>query len=279
MTSTTPRQLFLLADHLKLSLLERQRAATLNLDASKQDSHISRSLTQLREGIASLEAEQQAHASTQDSSDDLDRLRRQYDHLAAQFYAPTTKMSPQLKEANVEGLEEDFAAAQTRPKTRVMGGNKSVRFRDNPTQSSYRDEPSQEDKADEANRAALFASQNQSQDDSRYQDDPADQSQLDNQQIHTYHKQVLQDQDAQLDVLGQSIGRQRVLGIQMGDELDEQAEMIGDVESGVDRHMSGLDRARRRLGGVAMGSRGGNWQWILIGVLVVVLVLLLIVFK
>lgn len=36
--------------------------------------------------------------------------------------------------------------------------------------------------------------------------------------------------------IGQSIGRQRILGMQMGDELDEQNELLTDIESGVDRH-------------------------------------------
>jgi hypothetical protein len=52
-----PPQLFLLADHIKLSLLERQRAISLNLEPSAQDGSISRSLESLREGIEATEAE------------------------------------------------------------------------------------------------------------------------------------------------------------------------------------------------------------------------------
>jgi syntaxin 8 len=59
-----PNQLYLLADHIKLSLLERQRAQSLQLDNdgnddgnNPQDGHISRSLDQLRDGVASLEQE------------------------------------------------------------------------------------------------------------------------------------------------------------------------------------------------------------------------------
>ena len=48
-------QLFLLADHIKLSLLERQRASSLNIDSTSQDGHISRSLEQFRAGLESLE--------------------------------------------------------------------------------------------------------------------------------------------------------------------------------------------------------------------------------
>jgi syntaxin 8 len=54
-----PNQLFLLADHVKLSLLERQRAQSLNLDADdSRDGHIARSLEQFREGLDSLKEEE-----------------------------------------------------------------------------------------------------------------------------------------------------------------------------------------------------------------------------
>lgn len=60
---SNPNQLFLLADHIKLSLLERQRAQSLHLDddggdgGNPQDGHISRSLDQFRDGVASLQEE------------------------------------------------------------------------------------------------------------------------------------------------------------------------------------------------------------------------------
>ena len=54
---SSAEQLFLLADHVKLSLLERQRAQGLGLDGDSQDGHISRSLDQFRTGLTSLEKE------------------------------------------------------------------------------------------------------------------------------------------------------------------------------------------------------------------------------
>ena len=58
---SNPNQLFLLADHVKLSLLERQRAHSLNLGdhgaGDAQDGHISRSLDQFRDGLATLNEE------------------------------------------------------------------------------------------------------------------------------------------------------------------------------------------------------------------------------
>jgi syntaxin 8 len=52
-----PNQYFLLADHIKLSLLERQRAIALNLEPTSQDGHISRSLESLREGVEAISKE------------------------------------------------------------------------------------------------------------------------------------------------------------------------------------------------------------------------------
>ena len=52
---SNPSQLFLLADHIKLSLLERQRAVSLELEPNSQDGEISRSLESLREGLEAVE--------------------------------------------------------------------------------------------------------------------------------------------------------------------------------------------------------------------------------
>lgn len=59
-------QLFLLADHIKLSLLERQRAISLKLEPNAQDGQISRSLNSLREGIEAAEREQSRLEETDD---------------------------------------------------------------------------------------------------------------------------------------------------------------------------------------------------------------------
>ena len=55
-TASVPN-LYLLIDHLKLSLLERQRAISLNLDPNSNDGQISRSLDQLQSGISALESQ------------------------------------------------------------------------------------------------------------------------------------------------------------------------------------------------------------------------------
>ncbi|KAF2735440.1 SNARE complex subunit [Polyplosphaeria fusca] len=263
MSTTNPPQLFLLADHIKLSLLERQRAISLNLSPNSQDGQISRSLDQLRSGIDSLESQ------VQDVPDDsitsqLPRLRSQLSDLTSQFAGPSsTPTSPTLTSPNNPSLTSDFAAAQKKPRPT----SKSVRFSDNPSSTAA---PAVDD---DPNRAELFP----------YRDDPADagysdQSSMSNQQIHEYHSQVIREQDDQLDRLGESIGRQRELSMQMGDELEGQAMLLDEVEEGVDRHQAQFHRARGRLERIGRKAKE-NWSLTVIVVLIIILVLLIVITK
>lgn len=206
------------------------------------------------------------------NTDDAVQLRRQYNELSLQLSTPSlTTTSPNLQTPNNPSLTPDFASARTtkpasslrRPdsSSATTGPNpKNVRFRDaSPTTT--------------AARAALLP----------YQDDPdtdtpPDHSALDNQQIHAYHSRVMAEQDRALDVLGASVGRQRELSIQIGDELDEQVQMLGDTEERVDRYQTRLDGARDRLGRVARRAKD-NMQLTVIFILIIVLVLLIVILK
>ncbi|EOD43687.1 Snare complex subunit [Neofusicoccum parvum] len=281
MATANPAQLFLLADHIKLSLLERQRAVSLNLSPNSQDGQISRSLESLSSGIDALDAQlsqnpdesvshsPSASTSTPSLQDQASRLRSQYDDLTTQFRTTGAAVAANssLSSPNNPSLSADFAAATTAPAAR--SGNapkKAVRFTDASSDDSY-------DAEANANRAALFP----------YRDDPdedsvPDQSGLDNQQIHAYHRQVIEQQDEQLDRLGESIGRQRELSIQIGDELEGHVMLLDEVDESVDRHQSQLDRAGKRLQRVGRRARE-NWSMTLIVVLIVILVLLIIITK
>jgi syntaxin 8 len=254
MASSNPTQLFLLADHIKLSLLERSRAIAMNLPASAQDNQIARSLDSLDAGISSLEAADADPLIPAVDREQVTRLRQQCGTLQHEFQQGTAKVG----KMNDEALVADARAA-----SRVPG--KAVRFRDN--------EAEVEDPVAAANRASLFP----------YRDDPddqdvPDQSHLDNQQIHQYHQNVISEQDEHLDRLGRSIGRTRDLSIAIGDELDGQVELLGEVDEGVDRHQSQLDGATRRLNTVAKRARE-NWGVVTIVTLVLILVCLIIITK
>ncbi|RMZ88572.1 hypothetical protein DV736_g4204, partial [Chaetothyriales sp. CBS 134916] len=279
-----PSQLFLTADHIKLSLLERQRAISLNLDPNPaQESNISRSLESLREGIESI-------AATSTDADVVSNLRSQYQDLSRQFHGESsTTADSTISSPNNAALEQDFAHAQSRtsqegrPSKQVLqplrqssmrgkdslaASNKNVRFRDDPSQDSL-------DEQDEANRASLFQHRYTDEEQANTPDPTAE---MTNQQIHAYHQQVLMEQDDQLDSLSESIGRQRHLAMQVGDELEGQIALLDDVDRGVDRHQTRLDGARRRLKGVGDKAKA-NWGMTTIIVLIVILVLLIVVLK
>ncbi|KAM0549095.1 hypothetical protein ACHAPJ_009550 [Fusarium lateritium] len=262
---SSANQLFLLADHIKLSLLERQRAKNLNIEGDSQDGHISRSFDQFRDGLATLREEEQRLTLEGDSTgasnllDNITSLQKQLDDLTTQFQGhPSSSATETLTHPNSEELADDFEhATSTSPTSRKP---KTVRFSDTPSSPSaelfgrYRDDPT---------------------DSAGYQDEAQD---MNNQQIHQYHAQILEQQDEQLDRLGESIGRQRELSMQIGDELDSHVAMLDEVEAVTDRHQSRLDRASRMLGKVARGA-GENKQMTTIVVLIIILVLLIAILK
>ena len=276
---SNPSQLFLLADHIKLSLLERQRAISLKLDPNpSQDSNIARSLESFREGIESL-------SSRSSDTELILQLRSQYQDLSRQFHGESSSTADDtVSSPNNPSLQNDFAHAQSRPSQDAqrppnqrqssmkgkdaMSASKNVRFRDDPSQESL-------DEQDEANRASLFPQRYTDEEISETPDPTADMS---NQQIHSYHQQVLQEQDDQLDTLGESIGRQRHLAMQVGDELEGQVALLDEVDRGVDRHQGRLDGAKRRLKGVSEKAKA-NWGMTTIIILIVVLVLLIVILK
>lgn len=294
-----PSQLLLLADHIKLSLLERQRAISLNLEPNSQDGHISRSLESLREGLEGIEKERRRLEERGDSSasnlkDQEIRLKRQYDDLTSQFQGfPTALSSQSVSQPNDPSLSSTFSHATTTtttdrprivpssssflkrsPNPGVPNASKSVRFSDNPTISSSPTTQKTHDDL-ETTRAGLFPYRDDPEDEARV---PNDQGELNNEQVHTYHTQVLREQDEQLDRLGESIGRQRELSIQIGDELDSQVQLLDEVDEHVERHQTRLDGARKSLGVVARRAKD-NVQLTVIFVLIVVLVLLIAILK
>jgi len=280
-----PNQYFLLADHIKLSLLERQRAISLNLEPTSQDGHISRSLDSLREGLESVTNERIRLEEAGETSASLTmqetehKLQIQYNDLASQFRGtPTDTTASTMSHPNDPSLSSDFTRASERPRItssssflkKSLRGTDSAAATNSPKSVRFSDAPIIQDE-DEA-RNALFP----------YRDDPTsgppDQSHLDNQQIHTYHSQVLADQDEALDRLGESIGRQRELSIQIGDELDEHVQMLDEADGHVERHTTTLNKARKNLGTVARKAKD-NMQLTIILILIIILVLLIIILK
>ncbi|KAK7949074.1 T-complex protein 1 subunit beta [Apiospora aurea] len=283
-------QLFLLADHIKLSLLERKRAQSLDIDAGSKDGAISQSLDQFRDGLTALDQEQKRLEEAGDEEgaltigDNLPGLKQQYDDLTAQFhgFSSTTTQST-LTHPNDPTLASDFDHATTlpkpgssaggasRPKAGQRNSSKTVRFSDNPSASGP------QSSSDPELEAQLFGNR-------RYRDEPDNEGYRDeaddmtNTQIHAYHQQIMDQQDQQLDALGTSIARQRELSMQIGDELDDQVAMLDDVDEAVDRHQGRIDRARGHVGRITR-SASDNKQLMAIVILIIVLILLIALIK
>lgn len=267
----SPSQLFLLADHIKLSLLERQRAISLSLEPNSQDGEISRSLESLREGIEGAETEQARLEEANDNEaadwkDQLDHLRTQFRGLLSQFHGENASSST-LNAPNDPALASDFARATK------MSPDLKQPVPQHPQSKSVRFMTSATDEDEDPNRRNLFQP---------YRDSPSppgiDQSDMDNQQIHQYHSQVIRDQDEQLDRLGESIGRQHQLSIEIGDELDGHVTLLDEVDGDVERHQGRLNGARRRLDRVRR-SAGDNWSLMTIIGLIIILIILIVILK
>ncbi|GAM34833.1 SNARE complex subunit [Talaromyces pinophilus] len=269
---SNPTQLFLLADHIKLSLLERQRAISLNLEPNTQDGEISRSLESFRESLERLE---NVNNIDDDTQEQISALRTQCDDFASQFYGNSEGTSDATKVPNDPSLGPDFAHA-------TRGTNLQQPIPQHPISKSVRFTDADDDDDDaeyNSNRAALLQP---------YRDDPnstreegrayLDTNNLDNQQIHAHHQRILSEQDAQLDTLGESIGRQHQLSIQIGDELEGHIALLDDVDEHVDRHQGRLNNARRRLDKIRRKA-GDNWSMMTIVGLIIVLVILIVILK
>ncbi|KKA28334.1 hypothetical protein TD95_004919 [Thielaviopsis punctulata] len=251
---------FILADHIKLALLERQRAssalaasaaaaggAPAGDEVDAQDGHIAQSLEQLAHGVAALrDDEQRLRASgradeADEIADALPALAKHLDTLTSQFHrftAPSPAASPAPSPAPVSAP--------------------AVRFRDSSPQL-FSDYPPADDDDGTAG----------------YRDAVAD---MDNVQMLAYHDRVLEEQDDHLDRLGESISRQRELSMRIGDELDAHIDLLDDTEGLVDRHQSRLDRARRSLGRIAEGEENSRGMMTIV-ILIIILLLLIAVFK
>jgi len=273
-----PTQLYLVVDHIKLSLLERQRAISLDLEPNAQDGEISRALESLREGIESIEAEQSRLADSHDSAgaaalkDQLGPLRAQYQDLSSQFHGPGSTSATSPTQGSSSGANQPPSAKSPDLKQPVPQHppSKSVRFMDNSAAAAaVQDEI---DAEEDRNRRNLFQP---------YRDEPSpspDQSGMSNQQIHDHHAQTMREQDDQLDRLGESIGRQHELSIQIGDELDGHVALLDGMDGDVERHQTRLDGARRRLDRFRRKA-GDNWSMMTIVGLIIILVILIVILK
>ncbi|KAK9370207.1 hypothetical protein V1509DRAFT_617046 [Lipomyces kononenkoae] len=242
-TSPTASRLLVLADNTLVSVLERNRLKSLDLEPSaSEEADIQRNLLALRDGITTLDKEQST-AETDSSvssralksrEDALIRLQTQFDKLVsllqdgqadtilAQLSTPRPSRSSLVYPSN----NDEYSASRSRllnssnprPKT-----PKTVRFSDNLIDMQPVTPDPLSIAADEARNSA------------------------NNSEVLLLQQRIMQQQDDSLDRLSESISRQRELSIQIGDELDSHIELLGEVDRLVDWGQHRLDGARKRL--------------------------------
>ncbi|KAG6331618.1 hypothetical protein ID866_7472 [Astraeus odoratus] len=110
-----------------------------------------------------------------------------------------------------------------------------------------------------------------------YTDDP-DPSELDDGGILLQQRQMMEAQDAHLDQLSSSIGRQHHISLQINDELEVQTGLLDVLDTELDGTDARMRSARRRLERFARGARE-NGSTVTIVMLIIVLLILIVIFK
>ncbi|KAI9301790.1 hypothetical protein BJ944DRAFT_270955 [Cunninghamella echinulata] len=106
---------------------------------------------------------------------------------------------------------------------------------------------------------------------SRYED--ADPDTLENEQILQLQQRIIDDQDTNLDHLSIAIGRQRELGLLIGDELDNHMELIDETEMLANRTDERLRKAKKKLDYVGRRVKDNKSVCIVIALIFVFFVL------
>jgi regulator of vacuolar morphogenesis len=71
---------------------------------------------------------------------------------------------------------------------------------------------------------------------------------LDNEGVQQLQKQIIRDQDLDVEELAKIVRRQKDMGIAINEELEDQIKMLERVDEDVDRVKGKIDIAKRRIG-------------------------------
>ncbi|KAK5578903.1 hypothetical protein RB653_008578 [Dictyostelium firmibasis] len=97
--------------------------------------------------------------------------------------------------------------------------------------------------------------------------------QYDNQQLFLNQQHVMREQDESLDLLSQSIMRQKNIAHAMGNELEQHNEMLDDIEIGTDAVSMRLRNANRRMETIKQNA-GSTCMIVCIVILIILIVVL-----
>ncbi|KAK9465970.1 hypothetical protein V1512DRAFT_248430 [Lipomyces arxii] len=263
--SQSTSRLLLLADSTLVSVLERNRLKSLDLEPSaSEEAGIQRNLQLLKDGIADLEREQSIAESDanmpsralKSKEDTLIKLQTQFDKLLGLLQeggADTliSRVDNQPRPSLVYNRSDSYQGGRNLSNGRIKTP-KTVRFSENlvDVQSATPDPLSLA--AEEARNS------------------------VSNSQAMMMQQNIMREQDTHLDRLSESISRQRELSIQIGNELDEQNEILGEVDRFVDWGQHRLNKARKRLDYVSRKTRENGSLVTIIALIIVLFVLIIL---
>ncbi|OSD07981.1 hypothetical protein PYCCODRAFT_1449103 [Trametes coccinea BRFM310] len=223
-------------------LLERQRLQNLD-STSLHTPQIAKNLEQLRAGILDMESREGVSEASR-------LLRSQHERMRGMLGA----------EADAVGIQR---CEEAQPPMDVSASSSSSPAPDSPAASS----PPLPPVPPTAPTNAEFAP---------YTDDP--EAGYSSDEVLLQQRRIMDDQDVHLDELSRSITRQRDISLQINDELDVHTGLLEGLDHDLDRTDSRLTHARRKLDRVARGAKE-NGSTLMIGLLILVLLILIIVFK
>jgi len=97
--------------------------------------------------------------------------------------------------------------------------------------------------------------------------------QLDNGQLLQLQKSQMGQQEEHLDLLSQSLNRQKEIGVTINTELDVHTKLLDDMDTKVHKTQAGIERERRHMEGVSEKSKVCG-MWVIIIILMLIIVVL-----
>eukprot|EP01086_Lenisia_limosa_P015713 TRINITY_DN520_c0_g2_i2.p1 TRINITY_DN520_c0_g2~~TRINITY_DN520_c0_g2_i2.p1 ORF type:complete len:242 (-),score=38.64 TRINITY_DN520_c0_g2_i2:142-867(-) len=82
---------------------------------------------------------------------------------------------------------------------------------------------------------------------------------LDNGEILQMQNQMMRQQDEDLDMLSETIRRQKDIGMAIGDELDDQEELLGDLNAGMSKTRRQLKREDKKVRKLQISARDSGY--------------------
>jgi len=110
-------------------------------------------------------------------------------------------------------------------------------------------------------------------------DEPDEIKGMDDRQVLSYQNEVMQQQDKSAEVLSSALGRIKTVGQRLGDELDEHAILLNDLNDETHKTTRNIERQNRRMDKLIKQARVPLSLCAIICLVIVLVVILVLVLK